>query len=1850
MNTHQRNLSLVRCLACWGLALLVPGLGNAQHHFINVPSGADCVSQEYRKPVLTPGIYDALWMSWNVPSTEGNPSSGWYGGPVHDVGNNRTLVQYSFWPSSLAFPSGAVQRFVFAGTNMSWHVSIGEGTVGGISGYWPLFQTNQWYRFVVRYWQPADGTPHVGYQGMWMRDPVTANWYHQGTVQYAFGATGVDGLSGFQEDFTGAGAAHRADYRNAYYHRSGLWQAARQFQSDGFNGDLELIEGASAVFSQSWGRDTNALPANLRGTSGLTLTMANQPAAPVFDPLVIANASATFAGAQLVVPWQLPQTSSPQLAYKIEVFTNSNYTGLPAVAFQDNDPEARQKLLAIPGVGTPFVRLTLSDIFFNTNAPVLLAAGGATLAPATNVAGTVGGLAYQYYQAGSGVNWTNLPNFSSLVPALQGAGSSVDLTPRQRRSNYAFSFSGFLNAPADGLYAFTLCAGHGAKLWLDGALIVNGDGVRNSTDGGSGWVGLQAGLHSINVQYFQGADTSLLDGLGLYYEGPGFAKTEIPAGAFRRTPGPSEPTIAITSPTADAAVPNSNPGLSALVTTNGATVSSVRFYLTDFYSYFYRPNQGVDYYLGQDATAPYALNTMVWSASTNLVRARLVYNGTNTLDSAPVRFATTNSTLAPWYWSPLEMHNYPSGASVQGNTCTLLGDGMNFLSRRVTGDCTLVGRLSSLTPNTAGPDGVAPDGDWRAGLILRGTTNATIGQPLGDGGSGGTRFAALFSTVGGGTYFEDDTMRNGNGDANRWSSNLGGGNRWYKLQRVGDLFISSVSMDGVNWTIANSNTLSGFGTTIHAGLFIHAVQSQNPNLHRASFDSFSLTGSNVLGPASVAISPQTNAVIGGLPATFVASVIGPVPTGYQWQLNGTNLPAATNATLTLGRVTPNDLGLYTVIASGITSAPATLLITAPAGSGVWTNLGGGSWAASNNWSGGLIAGGTDAAADFSTLSLNLNPTVTLNGARTVGTLVFDDLNPATKHNWTLTTGTGGPLTLAVSSGTPGLAVQNGTNLITAVLAGTQGLSKTGAGHLTLGGASTFTGTASVNAGTLEVQSKSGDTPYAVAQGASLKIGYSTGGGYANTGLTINGQGASATTGFYLQGGKNYNASGQIVLLSAPTTIRQYGTGLANIGTFDINGTGLWCTAAASGSALDTNVQLISSGYGMSVQIDPGANTTTGDLTVNGPLNVGSQGLYKRGAGSLALKGTATTGHTALNLQAGTVLCGVANCLGTKAAVPISSGAVLRLNGFNQSVATLNAAAGSTLIFGGTNTLTVSTSPVLAGTLQMAIAKVTAPASSKLLVGSGTLTYGGALAVTQLGPNPPAAGDTFVLFSASNYAGAFTSVSLPALPNGLLWNTNSLATNGTLTLSTNGLSQWSGAGANGNWSTPENWTGSLPVNGQSLTFQGTLRPSNTNNLLAAVGQVVFKNGGFALAGSPVTLQWGLVNEAGTNTWALRSTLAAPQSLVASNGALNVSGAITNAGFDLTLDGPGRLILAGVLSGAGGLVKTGLGRATLSATNTFTGPATVSNGTLLVNGALPAASVVTVTAGGTLGGTGVVNGSATVAPGGTLALGDNGLGTLTVSNTLTLAGNTLMELSKSGATLTNDLLNVSTPLTYGGTLTVTNLGTNAFANGDTFKLFNAPGYAGAFASQDLPALPSNLAWNLSKLASNGTLTIVALPVITHQPQSMIVTNGSAASFTVGANGSLPLAYQWRKNGTNLAGATASRLNFPSTTPNDAAAYTVVVTNPYGAATSQVATLTVYTRPLEISRAAMTAEHTFSLAGPGATNQPYVLWASEDLGSAALWEPQATNLPDLTGWYQFIDPQATNHPRRFYRIQAP
>jgi hypothetical protein len=90
------------------------------------------------------------------------------------------------------------------------------------------------------------------------------------------------------------------------------------------------------------------------------------------------------------------------------------------------------------------------------------------------------------------------------------------------------------------------------------------------------------------------------------------------------------------------------------------------------------------------------------------------------------------------------------------------------------------------------------------------------------------------------------------------------------------------------------------------------------------------------------------------------------------------------------------------------------------------------------------------------------------------------------------------------------------------------------------------------------------------------------------------------------------------------------------------------------------------------------------------------------------------------------------------------------------------------------------------------------------------------------------------------------------------------------------------------------------------------------------------------------------------------------------------------------------------------------------------------------------------------------------------------------TLNSGSTNIFEISHSP--LTNDLANILGALTDGGTLMVTNIGPGALAAGDSFKLFNAASYNGAFASVQLPPLPSGLTWNANSLNTAGTISVV------------------------------------------------------------------------------------------------------------------------------------------------------------------
>jgi len=179
-----------------------------------------------------------------------------------------------------------------------------------------------------------------------------------------------------------------------------------------------------------------------------------------------------------------------------------------------------------------------------------------------------------------------------------------------------------------------------------------------------------------------------------------------------------------------------------------------------------------------------------------------------------------------------------------------------------------------------------------------------------------------------------------------------------------------------------------------------------------------------------------------------------------------------------------------------------------------------------------------------------------------------------------------------------------------------------------------------------------------------------------------------------------------------------------------------------------------------------------------------------------------------------------------------------------------------------------------------------------------------------------------------------------------------------------------------------------------------------------------------------------------------------------------------------------------------------------------------------------------------GDGTVFGTVNVLAGGTLSPGAS-IGKLTLNNSPILQGSTFMEISRNGSVLTNDEIQVSGLLAYGGALAVTNLGSTPLAAGDRFRLFHAGVYAGNFPSVSLPPLGLNLNWT-NKLAVDGSIEVIGASVPQFDGISRAGTNlvlsgkGGIAGQSYGVltttNVALPLN-QWASIATNQFGVGGS-----------------------------------------------------------------------------------------------------------------
>ena len=538
--------------------------------------------------------------------------------------------------------------------------------------------------------------------------------------------------------------------------------------------------------------------------------------------------------------------------------------------------------------------------------------------------------------------------------------------------------------------------------------------------------------------------------------------------------------------------------------------------------------------------------------------------------------------------------------------------------------------------------------------------------------------------------------------------------------------------------------------------------------------------------------------------------------------------------------------------------------------------------------------------------------------------------------------------------------------------------------------------------------------------------------------------------YFNNSANNYTLQGSAAIAGA-TSLAKNGSGTLTV----VNN-----NTYSGGTTINAGILQVGTN-GASGSLGSGAITVTTDLQFNrddAPTvanNISGVGTVEQnGSGTLTLSGTNNySGVTTVN--AGTLIVTNGNAIADAGTVSIASGAAFQVNA-SETIGGFTTVAGST-ITAQTGTLTYSSGSILGR-----------------LAGSGGVTRTG---------------------TADTAAGQFTTA-------------DALAFNGTLTLRGSAPSTTPGSmeGATGRF-----WLHSTGGNQLAGTaFALDTGSSATNGQDFIIGDWDATSGNRSLTLSSLTGYGTIRTDAGTaGTRNLTVNQSGGDTIF--NGMLlsHTSGAGAVRSVAFVKGGTSSLTLANVVgvetAASGGnaplSVTVNGGTLVLSATNTYTDATTVSNGVLLVNGVIGGTGVTV--AGGALGGTGVIQSPVTIQTGGTLFTSKTGLGTLTITNSLTFQTGSTNFMKVNAASSASDAVQGFASAAYAGSLVVSNL-SGTLTNGQSFQIFSAGG-TGSFASIS-PAPGGGLNWSFN--AASGVLS--AASTIASNPTNITFTiSGSTMS---------------------------------------------------------------------------------------------------------------------------------------------
>ncbi len=125
---------------------------------------------------------------------------------------------------------------------------------------------------------------------------------------------------------------------------------------------------------------------------------------------------------------------------------------------------------------------------------------------------------------------SSLDDFSKMQETGQETAVEIKTPGGVPDDHFGLVFTGFIDIPADGVYTFYTTSDDGSRLYLNGDLLVDNDGIHGMALE-KGQTALAKGKHTLKIVYFE---NNYGEGLKVEFEGPGLERQEIPGSVLYR--------------------------------------------------------------------------------------------------------------------------------------------------------------------------------------------------------------------------------------------------------------------------------------------------------------------------------------------------------------------------------------------------------------------------------------------------------------------------------------------------------------------------------------------------------------------------------------------------------------------------------------------------------------------------------------------------------------------------------------------------------------------------------------------------------------------------------------------------------------------------------------------------------------------------------------------------------------------------------------------------------------------------------------------------------------------------------------------------------------------------------------------------------------------------------------------------------------------------------------------------------------------------------------------------------------------------------------------------------------------